>query len=292
MNKDNEGIVKRYLSLRGSNVTNCSRDGFGYDLSVFLRHIADKPLESITHIDIDGFMQYCTDERKNRSAALSRKYNTLNKFFDTMIAKEYLDMKNPLAKVEKVKLRKKVRGHVALDEYQTIMSMLAAEHDLRALALFSLFFSSGIRISEACQLNRDDLDYENGEFTVIGKGDKERTCVFSAEAGKHVKAYIDSRTDDLIPMFISREHTRLSVSGIRYSVKKATMRAGIVKNITPHLLRHGTAMLLLERGLPLDEIQKVLGHENIGTTQIYAQTSMLRVKKNVNSIYDNVFKEE
>ena len=106
------------------------------------------------------------------------------------------------------------------------------------------------------------------------------------------RAYIDSRTDDLIPMFISREHTRLSVSGIRNCVKKATMRAGIVKNITPHLLRHGTAMLLLERGLPLDEIQKVLGHENIGTTQIYAQTSMLRVKKNVNSIYNKIFKEE
>ena len=76
-----------------------------------------------------------------------------------------------------------MRGHVALDEYQTIMSMLAAEHDLGPLHCLAYFFSSGIRISEACQLNRDDLDYGNGEFTVIGKGDKERTCVFSAEAG-------------------------------------------------------------------------------------------------------------
>ncbi len=83
---------------------------------------------------------------------------------------------------------------------------------------------------------------------------------------------------------------RWAVSSIQQYVKKISQRAGAKKNIHPHLIRHGTAMLLLDNGLPLDEIQKVLGHENISTTQIYAKTSMKKVKTNVNNIYNKVFK--
>lgn len=288
MNRCNEQLVKRYLSLRSNKTTERTRQAFGWDLGVFLEYINDKPLEKLTHIDLDGFFQYCTEERHNGDEALSRKYNTLNTFFRFMIDKEYLDMKNPLAKVEKVKVRRKLRGHVTLEEYKQIINYLESIENYRGLALFSLLFSSGLRVSEVHKLNRNDLNFSDREFSVIGKGDKGRPCMFSEEAKKYILQYLDNRTDDLEALFISREHNRWSVGAIQRFVKIASIRAGISKNIHVHLLRHGVAMLLLENSVPLDEIQKVLGHENIGTTQIYAQTSMKRVKQDVDNIFNKV----
>ena len=290
MNNGNESLVKRYLSIRSSNVTGRTKQAFKWDFLVFLKFLGCKPINDVVHTDMDAFIQHCREERKNGDEALSRKYNTLNTFFKTMIAKEYLDMKNPLDKVERIKVRKKVRSHVTLEEYKQIINYLESEKDYRGLALFSLVYSSGIRISEVYQLNKPDLDFENKEFVVKGKGDKERLCIFSEEAKIYLLQYLSTRDDDLNPLFVSSLGNRWAVSSIQQYVKKISQRAGVKKNIHPHLIRHGTAMLLLDNGLPLDEIQKVLGHENISTTQIYAKTSMKKVKTNVNNIYNKVFK--
>jgi integrase/recombinase XerD len=289
LNIENEKLVKRYLSLRGNNITERTRKAFEWDLGVFLKFIKDKPLEEVTHIDVDGFIEYCTNERHNGDQALSRKYNTVNMFFNTMINKEYLDMKNPLDKVEKIKVRKKLRGHVTFEEYRQITDYLETNKDYRGLALFSLLYSSGIRVSELFQLNRNSFDFDNREFSVIGKGKKARTCIFSDEAKTYMLQYLEARHDDLESLFVSREHNRWSIGSIQNYVKGTAKKAGITKNIHVHLVRHGTAMLLLDHKMPLDEIQKILGHENIGTTQLYAQTSMERVKKDADTIYSKVF---
>lgn len=271
--------------MRSNNITLRSKQAFAWDLGVFFDYIGNTPIEQVTHIDVDGFFEYCAGTRHNGDEALSRKYNTLNKFFQTMIDKEYLTMRNPLAKVEKIKVRKKVRGHVTLTEYKQIIEYLNSAKGYRGLALFSLLYSSGIRVSEVYQLNRDSLNFVTNEFTVTGKGDKGRLCIFSAEAGGYVMQYLNTRTDNNISLFMSRESKRWSIGGIQNYVKQAAIRAGVSKHVHPHLLRHGTAMLLLENGLTLDKIQKVLGHENIGTTQIYAQTSMQHVKHDVAQVY-------
>jgi integrase/recombinase XerD len=261
---------------------------FEDDLRVFCRFLGDRRIEDVTHQDIDSFLEYCRVDRKNGDAALSRKYNTLNKFYDTMILKEYLDMTNPLNKVERIKVRNKVRDHVTLEEYKQIIRYLEEQKDYRGLALFSLFYSSGIRVGEMYRLNRDDLDLENKELIVKGKGDDEKVAIFSEEAKRYIIQYLSTRNDDLNALFVSRENNRWSISGIQQYIKRTAIIAGGKKNIHPHLLRHGCAMLLLDNELPLDEIQKVLGHKNISTTQIYARTSMRRVKKNANNIYDKV----
>lgn len=289
MNKHNEMLVRRYLSLRENNITKRSQQAFRWDLNVFVRYLDDKPMEDVSHIDMDGFFEYCREDRKNGDDSLSRKYNTINMFFNTMIKKEYLNMKNPLDKVDRIKVRPKVRGHVTLDEYKQIIKYLENEKDCRGLALFSLLYSSGIRISELYQLNINVMDFENREFIVEkGKGEKGRTCIFSQEAKIYILQYLKTRNDNLEALFVSKKNQRWAVSTMQQYVKKAAISAGIDKNIHPHLLRHGTAMLLLDNDLPLNEIQKVLGHENISTTQIYARTSMKRVKSNVDSIYNNV----
>lgn len=288
MNSRNFELVQRYLSLRANSVTERTRGAFEDDLRVFCKFLGDKHIEDVTHQDIDAFLEYCRNERSNGDASLSRKYNTLNKFYDTMILKEYLDMINPLNKVEKVKVRSKVRSHVSLSEYKKIINYLEKTKDYRGLALFSLLFSSGLRVSEIHRLNKVDVDFENKEIIVIGKGQKEKSAIFSEEAKKYILQYLKSRNDSLDALFVSRENNRWSVGAIQKYTKITAKRSGIEKNIHPHLLRHGTAMFLLDNGLPLDEIQKVLGHSNISTTQIYARTSMKRVKKDVDNIYNKL----
>ena len=258
---------------------------------MFLEFLGSRDIQSVAHRDIDAFIEYCSDERSNGDQALARKYNTLNTFFKTMIKKEYLNMKNPLDKVEKIKVREKIRGHVTLKEYNRLIEYLESTKDYRGLALFSLLYSSGIRVSELQQLDIDTIDFENREFIVLGKGGRERRCIFSKEAKKYILKYIDTRTDDLDALFVSREGNRWATSSIQQYVKKTGKRAGIKKDIHPHLFRHGNAMMLLDNGLPLDEIQHMLGHKNISTTQIYARKSMKRGKRDVNSIYDKVFKQ-
>lgn len=288
MNNSNWNLVKRYLSLRANSVTGRTMGAFEDDLRVFCRFLKDKPIEDVTHQDIDAFLEHCRIDRKNGDAALSRKYNTLNKFYDTMILKEYLDMKNPLDKVERVKVRHKMRDHITLAEYKQIIGYLEHQKDYRGLALFSLFYSSGIRVGEMHRLNRDDLDLENKELIVKGKGDDEKVAIFSEEAKGYILQYLGARKDSLNALLVSRESNRWGISSIQRFVKTTAKRSGVKKNIHPHLLRHGCAMVLLDNGLPLDEIQKVLGHKNISTTQIYARTSMRRVKKNVDNIYNKL----
>lgn len=146
-----------------------------------------------------------------------------------------------------------------------------------------------MKLGEIHKLNIEDLDFDNRIFYVYeGKGEKGRECIFSEEAKKYLLQYLKTRDDDLNALFVSRQHNRWTISSIQQYVKKIGKRAGLQKNIHPHLCRHGTAMLLLDNGLPLDEIQKVLGHNNISTTQIYAKTSMNRVKKDVDNIYGKV----
>lgn len=292
MNNSNWNLVKRYLSLRANSVTVRTMGAFEDDLRVFCRFLGDRRIEDVTHQDIDSFLEYCRVDRKNGDAALSRKYNTLNKFYDTMILKEYLDMTNPLNKVERIKVRNKVRDHVTFEEYRQIIRYLEEQKDYRGLALFSLLYSSGLRVSEVHRLNKHDIDFEDMEIIVLGKGQEEKSAIFSEEAKKYILQYLDKRTDNFDYLFLSREKNRWSVSAIQKYVRNIGERSGLRKKITPHMLRHGTAMFLLDNGLPLDEIQKVLGHRNISTTQIYARTSMKRVKKNVNSIYDRLLGSE
>lgn len=257
------------------------------DIPLFLRFIGEKLLKEITHHDLEDFLFYCQNERNNGSAALGRKQTSLNSFFTTLIRKEYLDFKNPMDKIDKIKVRKKVRGHMTIEEIRQMLDYTDSINDLRSGALISLLFSSGCRLTEIYQLDKKTMNFESLQFKVLGKGDKERICIFSDEAKTRILKYIDSRTDLLDYLFVSREHNRLSKKGIEESVKSIAIKAGIEQNVFPHLYRHSTAMALLEANIPLEKIQLVLGHSNISSTQIYAHGNIQDVQKIVDNL--NIF---
>jgi integrase/recombinase XerD len=191
------------------------------DIPLFLRFIKEKFLNQVTVQDVEDFMEYCLIERKNCPETLERKITSIRCFYKTLIRKDYITgCKNPFELIDKIKTRKKVRGHLSEDEVNKIIDYADSVNDLRGVALLNLLFSSGIRLTELYQLNRYSLDFVNLTFLVKGKGEKERICIFSTEAKDKIMAYLNSRQDDLNPLFISREHNRWSKKAIENYVKR------------------------------------------------------------------------
>ncbi len=144
---------------------------------------------------------------------------------------------------------------------------------LRDRAILELFFSTGLRLSELCSLNRD-LDLSRDEFSIRGKGDKVRVVFLSDDAKVYLKKYLAARKDMDEPMFVNnakngKEHTRLTPRSIERIVKHCAIKAGISKKVTPHVLRHAFATTLLSNGADIRSVQMMLGHANIATTQVY-----------------------
>lgn len=275
INPKNQKLLDKYLMVcKNKGLTPKSIKAFKIDISLFLNFIGDKEVLNTTNIDIEDFFFYCLNERHNGDWAMSRKHTSLNGFYTNMIKRDYLEMKNPLDKVDKAKVRKKQRGHLNDEEMDVVFKYLEKNDKKRDLAIFSLIFASGIRLSELRQLNRDTLDFETKRFKVLGKGEKERICIFDNYAKENILTYLKSRNDDIYALFISRQHNRISERAVQMLIKNNIKRAGINKNMTTHHIRHSCAMHYLRMGMPLNLIQKILGHNSIATTQIYAHDSI------------------
>lgn len=290
ININNKRLLDRYLILcKNKGLTENSIKAFAGDLNLFLRFIGNKDLINVTHIDIEDFMAYCQTERNNSSWALARKYTTLNSFFTNMIKKEYLDMRNPMDKVDKVKIRKRIKEFLTVDEYNKIIEYLEHQNDLRGLALFTLMYSSACRISEIYQLNRNSFDFECRQFKVIGKGQKERICFFSEDAKNRILDYLHSRIDDLEPLFISREYNRWSKRAIQVFVKSTVKNAGINKYITPHSLRHSILSNLRLNGIPIEDLQLLAGHASLQTTQsVYTHVGLNDIRNKFDEFHNKL----
>lgn len=257
------------------------------DMRLFLEFIGDKPFVDVTHVDVEDFLTHCSTVRNNLPQSLARKYTSLCSFFKTAIRQELVPIyKNPLDKVDKPKYRQKVREHLTLEEYQQLLDYVDSIGDLRGGALISFFFSSACRLTEGWQQNRDNLDYIKRQFKVLGKGDKERICVFSQDAKERILKYLESRADNNPALFRSRMGNRWSPRAIQKYLKDAGVKAGLTKNVHPHLFRHTRAMALLRQDVPLDKIQKLLGHASIATTQIYAHNNIEDVQELIDRLDD------
>ena len=195
---------------------------------------------------------------------------------------------------DKITLPKTVRKQVTFLHYDEVVRLIEQipldnEPGLRDRAIIELLFSSGLRVSELVNLNRDHINLARREFMVRGKGQKDRPVFVSMSAAEHVKNYLDARSDSLPALFISysRRLTKPSVSGdYRRLGARSTQRmvshyarlAGITKHVSPHTMRHSFATDLLMNGADLRAVQSMLGHSNIATTQIYTHVTDQHLK--------------
>ena len=195
---------------------------------------------------------------------------------------------------DKITLPKTVRKQVTFLHYDEVVRLIEQipldnEPGLRDRAIIELLFSSGLRVSELVNLNRDHINFARREFMVRGKGQKDRPVFVSMSAAEHVKNYLDARSDSLPALFISYsrrlakpsvsgDYRRLGARSIQRMVSHYVRLAGITKHVSPHTMRHSFATDLLMNGADLRAVQSMLGHSNIATTQIYTHVTDQHLK--------------
>jgi site-specific recombinase XerD len=195
--------------------------------------------------------------------------------------------RNPFEYILTPKSEKRLPSYLTVAETDALLSAVDTGefHGLRDRTILELIYSSGLRIDELVKLNLANIDYLNEEIKVLGKGSKERIVPVGSQASVLVKQYIQVLKQQAVfkagsmALFINKNGTRLTARSIERMIKKAALKAGIQKDVTPHTLRHSFATHLLDNGLDLRSVQELLGHANLSTTQIYTHLSIAKLKK-------------
>lgn len=194
-------------------------------------------------------------------------------------------------KIELPRVKKKQVSFLSSDETERLINTVDTNtpQGIRDRAILELLFSSGLRVSELANLNRDHINLKRGEFMVRGKGQKDRPVFVSPEASEWLATYLETRTDPAVPLFIrysgfktgdaKGESFRLTPRSIQRIVQHYAKLAGITKKVSPHTLRHSFATDLLMNGADLRSVQSMLGHSNISTTQVYTHVTDLHLKE-------------
>ena len=251
-----------------------------YNYNLKLRHFADrviKPCSMITTHDIRYYLALLSQEKVLKESTMATNFSVLKSFFSWLSNEEMID-KDPMKKLKTPSLNKRdLRFALTGEELEKVRNACTEK---RQKALVEFLSSSGCRVSELQMLNIRDLDMNERAVTVLGKGDKKRTVYFSARAKLFMQEYINSRTDGNPALFVSMRSpfNRLGVRAFQLEIKKLGEKAGINRDIHPHLLRHTFATLALNSGMDITVIQSILGHSSVATTQIYATMNKDHVK--------------
>lgn len=207
---------------------------------------------------------------------LDNRRTIIHSFFEWAANEKYIGC-NTCRNIRPIKHEQPQRKPLALLELEQVRN---ACYNLKDKAIFELLYSTGCRVTELERLNIEDINFETKEVSLFGKGDKHRISYMNAKAEIAIRDYLGSRTDTNQALFVSdrKPHNRMKKEAFERRVRLLGERSGIERRLYPHLIRHTTATDGLERGMPVEEIQQILGHVNIATTMIYAQVSQRNVR--------------
>ncbi len=245
-------------------------------------------LESVDLATIDRLRDLLFEKRNRRGETLSKRTQNIylipiRSFLKFCIKRELADDILSPEKIELIKVEPTDASGLSLEELDRLRFSEGSKNtfiEARDRAIIEMLFSTGLRISELCGLNRENVNLTTREFTVIGKGRKVRTVYMTGSAVELLTDYVEKREDNWAPLFVNArtrpdefetngESRRLTRTAIEIMVRDRGRRAGITKPVTPHKLRHTFATTLLRNGADLRSVQELLGHANIATTQIY-----------------------
>ena len=199
----------------------------------------------------------------------------LSSFFSWLEEEDYI-LKSPMRRIQKIKTKQQVKEIISDEMIEKMRDNCKTKRDL---AIIDLLYSTGIRVGELVRLNISDIDFEERECVVYGKGDKERRVYFDAKAKLHLQNYIKSRTDDNPALFVTLDvpYDRLKISGVEIRMRELGRSLSIPK-IHPHKFRRTMATRAIDKGMPIEQVQKILGHSQIDTTMQYAIVNQNNVK--------------
>ena len=199
----------------------------------------------------------------------------LSSFFSWLEDEDHI-IKSPIRRIHKVKTGTVVRETLSDEQIEVLRDGC---HCKRDLAIIDLLYSTGMRVGELCNLDRDDINFNKRECIVYGKGNKERRVYFDAKAKLHLLRYLESRTDKCPALFVSLDapYERLSIHAVEYRLRMLGRELDINK-VHPHKFRRSMATKAIDKGMPIEQVQKLLGHQQIDTTMHYAMVNQVNVK--------------
>jgi site-specific recombinase XerD len=234
--------------------------------------------KTVKHITTDDLRQYLADyQNKSRAGKITidNIRRILSSFFSWLEEENYI-LKSPVRRIHKVKTGQTVKETYSDETLELMRDKCDSPRDL---AIIDLLASTGMRVGEMVRLNRDDIDFENRECVVFGKGEKERPVYFDAKAKIHLQSYLASRTDDNPALFVSliKPFNRLEISGVEIRLRELGRQLNIPK-VHPHKFRRTLATRAIDKGMPIEQVQQLLGHQKIDTTLQYAMVNQNNVK--------------
>lgn len=271
----NSELLEMFISAK--RVEGCSEKTLKYYKATLVR-LFDVMDMHVTHMKTDDLRNYLSDYQQTSQCTKANIDNIrriLSSFFAWLEDENYI-IKSPVRRIHKIKSSKVVKETYSDESMEIIRDQCDC---LRDLALIDLLASTGMRVGELVRLNRDDIDFENRECVVFGKGSKERPVYFDARTKIHLKNYLDSRIDDEDALFVSLlfPHKRLEISGVEIRLRELGRKLGITK-VHPHKFRRTLATRAIDKGMPIEQVQRLLGHAKIDTTMQYAMVNQNNVK--------------
>lgn len=271
----NQELLLKFLDAK--RVEGCSLRTVKYYQSV-LQKLFELHSLSVLQMETEHIRNYLAqyaDRTGCSKANLDNIRRILSSFFNWLEEENYI-LKNPVRRIHKIRVDQRVKETYSEEMLEQLRDSC---HSLRDLAIIDLLASSGIRVGELVRLNREDIDFENRECVVFGKGQKERPVYFDARTKIHLKNYLDSRKDDNPALFVSllQPYNRLQISGVE-SRLRALGRELHIPKVHPHKFRRTLATRAIDKGMPIEQVQRLLGHTQIDTTMQYAMINQKNVK--------------
>ena len=271
----NQEYLKMFIEAK--QIEGCSARTLQY-YQVTIEHLLKNIDTVIRKITTDEIRTYLAEyqQRNNCSkVTVDNVRRNISSFFSWLEEEDYI-LKSPMRRIHKIKTKQPVKEIISDEMIERLRDNCRCSRDL---AMIDLLYSTGIRVGELVGLNISDIDFEERECVVYGKGDKERRVYFDAKAKLHLQNYINSRTDTNPALFVTLDspYERLKFSGVEIRVRELGRKLNIEK-IHPHKFRRTMATRAIDKGMPIEQVQKILGHSQIGTTMQYAIVNQNNVK--------------
>ena len=270
-----ENSVAAFVAAK--RIEGCSEKTLAYYQNTIQAMISGigKAAQQITTEDLRAYLTKYQNEHKISRVTIDNIRRILSSFFSWLEDEDYI-VKSPVRRIHKVKTAKIIK-ETYTDEALELMRDNAPS--LRDLAIIDLLASSGMRVGELVTLNRDDINFAERECVVFGKGDKERLVYFDARTKIHLQNYLGDRSDDNSALFVSLKfpHDRLQIGGVETMLRELGRQLNLTK-VHPHKFRRTLATSAIDKGMPIEQVQQLLGHQKIDTTMHYAMVKQQNVK--------------
>ena len=279
-NKQQEKTTKQNfieLFLSAKRIEGCSEKSLKY-YKATIDAMFNELQKGVKHIVTDDIRRYLTqyqEKKRSSKVTIDNIRRILSSFFSWLEDEDYI-LKSPVRRIHKVKTGINIKETYS-DETLELMRDNCTE--LRDLAIIDLLASTGMRVGEMVLLNRNDIDFNERECIVFGKGSKERVVYFDARSKIHLQNYLKSRIDDNPALFVSLKspHERLRIGGVEVRLREYGRKLGLQK-VHPHKFRRTLATMAIDKGMPIEQLQQLLGHRKIDTTLQYAMVKQSNVK--------------